>query len=170
MSRVCIMTRIISLKPRSSTVFPRVWKQAQKQRRTRPGSCCQCMLGPAGTQFCLVPALPGLCSSLPITLGWRQHACLPGRLCVGPFGRLELPTTYFSGQEEAFGVRGLSYRAGTVKIKTPDSWALRPGYQLPPRASADRLSESGQGAGVGVPSLFPDRYASYLQGSQSCRN
>lgn len=38
-------------------------------------------VGHAGTctaQLHLVPALPALCSPLPVTLGWRQQAGLPG--------------------------------------------------------------------------------------------
>lgn len=109
------------------------------------------LLGHAGT--CRDPALPGT-SPARVRLLTSQNPGLAsagrplGCLCVGPVRRLELPTTYFSGQEEPFRVRGLSFGARTIKIKT----ARTPGQPGPGTNSPTELlltawRESGVGAG-----------------------
>lgn len=152
-------------------MFPEVGKQGQRQKGTPPGPLSQGMQEPVGTQFCLASARPGLGSSLPGTLGWRQQAGPPGRLCVGPVRRLELPTTYFSGQEP-FGVRGLSFGARTIKIKaarTPGQPGS--GEQQPQRRAADRLERKRGGAGGAraphTSALFSDLYVGYLRAPSS---
>lgn len=136
---------VVSPRPQQFTAFPELGKQGQRQKVTRPSSFCWGTLEPAATQLCLAPALPGLRSSLPRTLGWHQQAGPPGRLCVGPVRRLELPTTYFSGQEEP--LRGLSFGARIIKIKTARTPGRPgPGNQKPHRGAADSLERKWGGS------------------------
>lgn len=153
---------------RNSTVSSEVRKQGQGQKATGPGSLCQSMQEPAGTQLCWAPALRALLlvSHHP---GLASAGRPASRLCVGPVRRPELPTTYFSGQEEPFGVRGLSCRARTIKIKTARTpGQLGPGNQLPQQGAAEGLEGSWWGLKEGASSLrplFSDPQRGHLQRS-----
>ena len=153
---------------RNSTVSPEVRKQGPGQKATGPGSLCQGTQEPAGTQLCRVPALWALLlvSHHP---GLASAGRPASRLCVGPVRRPELPTTSFSGQEEPFGVRGLSCGARTIKIKTARTpGQLGPGNQLPQRGAAEGLERSWWGLKEGAPSLRP--LSSDLQGGHLQRS
>ena len=69
--------------------------------------------------------------------------------------RPELPTTYFSGQEEPFGVRGLSCGARAIKIK-PARAPGQPGSgnRPPQRGAAEGLERSRWGPEEGLSSLY----------------
>lgn len=103
-----------TLSPRSPTNSPGIPKVRRQTQRQSMWSG----LSHWGTHKPTVTQPCPDCSLLPVALGWRQQAGPRGCLCVGPGRRLELPTTYFSGQEEPFGVRGLSCGARMIKIKT----------------------------------------------------
>lgn len=140
---------------RNSTMSSEVRKQGQGQKATGPGSLCQGTQEPAETQLCRAPAL----QALPLVShhpGLASAGRPASRLCVGPVRRPELPTTYFSGQEEPFEVRGLSCGARTIKIKTARTpGQLGPGDQLPQRGAAKGLERSWWGLKEGVSSLSP---------------
>lgn len=104
----------------------------------------------AGT--CRDPVLPGTSpAQARLLTSWNPGLASAGRpaglFCLGPVRRLELPTTYFSGQEEPFGVRGLSFGARTIKIKTARTPGQPgPGNQHPQRGAAGS-PDSKQGRG-----------------------
>ena len=149
MAPLCVpgpSTGIVSLKPRQCQCVPR----AGETRPEGEGDSTRAALpGHAGT--CRDLALPGTspAQALPLTSrnpGLASAVSPPGRLCVGPVRRLELPMTYFSGQEEPFGVRGLSFGARTIKIKTARTPGQPgPGKQQPQRGAADGLERKQGG-------------------------
>lgn len=130
-------------------VFPELGSKARGRQRLDQGRSAR----HAGT--CRDPALLGTspAQALPLTSrnpGLASAVSPPGRLCVGPVRRLELPMTYFSGQEEPFGVRGLSFGARTIKIKTARTpGQAGPGQQQPGEELLMAWRESRVGAGGG---------------------
>lgn len=137
----------------------------------------------AGT--CRDPVLPGTSpAQARLLTSWNPGLASAGRpagrFCLGPVRRLELPTTYFSGQEEPFGVRGLSFGARTIKIKTARTPGQPgPGNQHPQREellAARTVNRAGAGGGRALlhttrpPILFSDSLKGSHHPFYSCRN
>lgn len=72
----------------------------------------------------------------------------------GAIRRLKLPATYFSGQEKPFGVRGLSCRARTTKIKPAKTLGQPgPGKKACPQAGLGKWVWGQEGLSPQRPAL-----------------